>query len=46
MSFTEVSNKITQTGTDTDLSGLNGVTGVTTTVRGNHTTYTIASLIS
>jgi hypothetical protein len=43
MSFTEVSNKITQTGTDTDLSGLNGVTGVTTTVRGNHTTYTIAS---
>jgi hypothetical protein len=43
MSFSEVSNKITQTGTDTDLSGLNGVTGVTTTVRGNHTTYTIAS---
>jgi hypothetical protein len=43
MSFSEASNKITQTGTDTDLSGLNGVTGVTTTVRGNHTTYTIAS---
>jgi hypothetical protein len=43
MSFSEVSNKITQTGTDTDLSGLNGVTGVTTTIRGNHTTYTIAS---
>jgi hypothetical protein len=43
MSFSEASNKITQTGTDTDLSGLNGVPGVTTTVRGNHTTYTIAS---
>jgi hypothetical protein len=43
MSFSEASNKITQTGTDNDLSGLNGVTGVTTTVRGNHTTYTIAS---
>jgi hypothetical protein len=42
MSFSESSNKITQTETDTDLSGLNGVTGVTTTVRGNHTTYTIA----
>ena len=43
MSFTEASNKITQTGTDADLSGLNGITGVTTTVRANHTTYTIAS---
>ena len=42
MSFSESSNKITQTGTDSDLSGLNGVTGVTTTIRGNHTTYTIA----
>jgi hypothetical protein len=43
MSFSEASNKITQTGTDIDLSELNGVPGVTTTVRGNHTTYTIAS---
>ena len=43
MSFTEASNKITQTGTDADLSGLNGIAGVTTTVRANHTTYTIAS---
>jgi hypothetical protein len=43
MSFTEASNKITQTGTDADLSRLNGITGVTTTVRANHTTYTIAS---
>jgi hypothetical protein len=43
MSFAEASNKITQTGTDNDLSGLNGVTGVTATIRGNHTTYTIAS---
>jgi hypothetical protein len=43
MSFSEASNKITQTGTDTDLTGLNAVTGVTTTTRGNHTTYTIAS---
>ena len=42
MSFSESSNKITQTGTDSDLSGLNGVAGVTTTIRGNHTTYTIA----
>jgi hypothetical protein len=43
MSFSESSNKITQTGTDIDLSELDGVIGVTTTVRGNHTTYTIAS---
>jgi hypothetical protein len=43
MSFSEASNKITQTGTDADLSGLNGIAGVTTTVRANHTTYTIAS---
>jgi hypothetical protein len=39
MSFSEASGIITQTGTDTNLSGLNGVTGVTVVDNGSHKTY-------
>jgi hypothetical protein len=41
MSFQEASGIITQTGTDTDLSGLNGVTGVVVVDNGSHKTYHI-----
>ena len=43
MSFSQAGSSITQTGTDTDLTGLVGVTGVTTTVVGQVTVYIIAS---
>ena len=43
MSFSEASNIITQTGTDTDLSGLNGVTGVTTYTEEDMIIYDVAS---
>ena len=36
MSFAFSNNTITQTGTDTDLSGLAGLTGVTATTIGNN----------
>ena len=39
MSFSESNGTITQTGTDTSLSGLNGVTGVTVVDNGSHKTY-------
>lgn len=42
MSFSEASGIITQTGTDTDLSGLNGVTGVTTKTENGITIYEVA----
>jgi len=41
MSFSEASGIITQTGTDTDLSGLLGVTGVVVVNNGSHKTYHI-----
>ena len=41
MSFSISGSKITQTGTDADLSGLSGVTGVTTTSLGDVTVYDI-----
>ena len=41
MSFSEASGIITQTGTDTDLSGLSGVSGVTVVDNGSHKTYHI-----
>ena len=39
MSFSELSGLITQTGTDTNLSGLAGVAGVTVVDNGSHKTY-------
>ncbi len=41
MSFSESGGVITQTGTDTDLSGLNGVTGVTRTIYNYSTLYVL-----
>ena len=41
MSFSEASGIITQTGTDTDLSGLSGVLGVVVVNNGSHKTYHI-----
>ena len=47
MTFSYSSGVITQTGTDTNLSGLNGLTGVTINVSGQSTaTYTIYTLNS
>lgn len=43
MSFSEASGIITQTGIDTDLSGLNGVTGVTRYVEEDMIIYDVAS---
>lgn len=43
MSFSQAGSKITQTGTDANLSGLNGVAGVTTTSYGNTTIYDIGN---
>lgn len=43
MSFSQSGSTITQSGTDTDLSGLSGTTGVTTQTVGNLTIYIIAS---
>ena len=42
MSFAESAGIITQTGTDTDLSGLTGVAGVTTTAYNYQTEYRLA----
>ena len=42
MSFSEASGIITQSGTDTDLSGLNGVNGVTTKTENGITIYEVA----
>ena len=41
MAFALAGNVITQTGTDTDLSGLDGLAGVTTTTSGHQTIYTL-----
>lgn len=41
MAFTVSSTTITQTGTDTDLSGLSAITGVTTTTLGEATIYNV-----
>ena len=46
MSFAFSNNTLTQTGTDTDLSGLAGLTGVTTTTVGSIITYSIASNVT
>jgi hypothetical protein len=43
MSFSEASGVITQTGIDTDLSGLNGVTGVTRYIEEDMIIYDVAS---
>ena len=45
MAFAYANNTITQTGTDTDLSGLAGLTGVTTTTIGAIITYSLSSSI-
>ena len=42
MSFSEASGIITQSGRDTNLSGLNGVTGVTTKTENGITIYEVA----
>ena len=41
MSFSYSAGVITQTGTDTDISGLNGLTGVTTTDSGFYKKYAL-----
>jgi hypothetical protein len=45
MAFTLNGTEITQSGTDTDLSGLSGIAGVTVSTVGNYSSYNIADLI-